>query len=375
VANIRFKRLKMTPDRHGGPPRFYVRPHGWRPGNGVKMIPMPGLPFTPEFMDAYTAALARPKPDVKIELGANRTKARSVDAAIALYKASIQFARTKSKTKEQYLRMLEVLHKAYGDCLMSQFKRRDMQKLLDEEKDTPTIAKRLLSMMRNLTKVALNEEWIKVDPIARMSVQLPKSDGIPPWENEEVAQFEAYYPLGTKARLSEALMINVASRREDVILLGPLNVRRSPGGFEIHYKQQKTGTWVTIPMLPQTKAALDAMPPSDQPFFLLNDKGKPFTDEWFGKWFSARCRQAGINREAENGLQPSAHGLRKVMCIRLAEAGCSEEQIAAISGHLSTAEVKRYVRGARKKVMAREAMAKLQVAEAAGLFLPDANKA
>jgi site-specific recombinase XerD len=332
------------------------------------MIPIPGLPFTPEFMAAYTAALERPKAEIKIEPGATRTKARSVDAAIAIYKSSIKFQQKRPKTKEQYLRMLDLLHRAYGDCLMSQFKRRDMQKVLDEEANTPTIAYRALSMMRNLTAIALHEEWIKVDPIAGMSVELPKSDGIPPWENEEVAQFETAYPLGTRERLAEALMINMASRREDVILLGRLNIRRGPDGEEIRYRQLKTGTWVNVPLLPQTKAAIDAMPPNDQPFFLLNDNGKPFTDAWFGKWFSAKCRAAGINRESENGLQPSAHGLRKVMCIRLAEAGCSEEQIAAVSGHLSPAEVKRYVRGARKKVMAREAIAKLRAAEAAGVF-------
>jgi hypothetical protein len=195
-----------------------------------------------------------------------------------------------------------------------------MQKVLDEEANTPTIAYRALSMMRNLTAIALHEEWIKVDPIAGMSVELPKSDGIPPWENEEVAQFETAYPLGTRERLAEALMINMASRREDVILLGRLNIRRGPDGEEIRYRQLKTGTWVNVPLLPQTKAAIDAMPPNDQPFFLLNDNGKPFTDAWFGKWFSAKCRaaryQSGVGerpaalraRPAQSHVHPAGRG-------------------------------------------------------------------
>jgi integrase len=52
----------------------------------------------------------------------------------------------------------------------------------------------------------------------------------------------------------------------------------------------------------------------------------------------------------------SAHGLRKAMCRRLAEAGCSANQIAAISGHVTLREVARYTKAADQKRMARAAM-------------------
>ena len=51
-------------DRHRKP-RFYLR----RPGH--KQVPLPGLPWSPEFMEAYTAAL---EDAPKIEIGANRGK-------------------------------------------------------------------------------------------------------------------------------------------------------------------------------------------------------------------------------------------------------------------------------------------------------------
>jgi len=51
--------------------------------------------------------------------------------------------------------------------------------------------------------------------------------------------------------------------------------------------------------------------------------------------------------------------LRKAAGRRLAEIGCSANQIAAILGHASLSEVQRYTKAADRKRMAREAMAKL----------------
>ena len=54
------------------------------------------------------------------------------------------------------------------------------------------------------------------------------------------------------------------------------------------------------------------------------------------------------------------HGLRKACCRRLAEAGCSTQEIMSISGHASLAEVERYTKGADQKHMAMRAMAKME---------------
>jgi integrase len=69
----------------------------------------------------------------------------------------------------------------------------------------------------------------------------------------------------------------------------------------------------------------------------------------FRKW----CDAAGLPKR----FKP--HGLRKAACRRLAEAGCSEKQIAAISGHASLDEVARYTKAADKALLARDAMARM----------------
>ena len=72
----------------------------------------------------------------------------------------------------------------------------------------------------------------------------------------------------------------------------------------------------------------------------------------FGAWFRKRCNEAGLSQDC------SFHGLRKAACRRLAEAGCSANEIAAISGHASLREVERYTKVADQERMARNALAR-----------------
>jgi integrase len=53
----------------------------------------------------------------------------------------------------------------------------------------------------------------------------------------------------------------------------------------------------------------------------------------------------------------SAHGLRKAAATRLADAGCSASQIAAITGHKTLVEVSHYTRAADQRRLAQQALA------------------
>ena len=98
--------------------------------------------------------------------------------------------------------------------------------------------------------------------------------------------------------------------------------------------QSKTGTSLTIEVLPAL-AAIIAATPSGQLTFLVNEYGQPFASAAaFGNWFRVQCRRAGLP------LECAAHGLRKAACRRLAEAGMSANVIASISCHKSLKEVR-----------------------------------
>ena len=59
----------------------------------------------------------------------------------------------------------------------------------------------------------------------------------------------------------------------------------------------------------------------------------------------------------------TAHGLRKAAARRLAEAGCSASQIAAVTGHKSLREVERYGQAAAQIALADAAIAAVVTTE------------
>jgi integrase len=89
----------------------------------------------------------------------------------------------------------------------------------------------------------------------------------------------------------------------------------------------------------------------------MTEQGRPFTANGFGNWLRDRCDEAGLP-------ECSAHGLRKAIAAGLAEAGCSDEQIMAITGHTTAAQIRLYTQEAKQKVLAGAAMKALTRAEA-----------
>jgi integrase len=160
-------------------------------------------------------------------------------------------------------------------------------------------------------------------------------------------QFEARHPIGTKARLALDLLLYTAERRKDVVALGPSNMRN--GRFI--FTASKNGVELDIPVAEPLAATIRETPMIGVKTFLVTEFGKAFTPAAFGNWFRNRCDEAGLP-------QCSAHGLRKAFLRRMAEAGCSEDYIASISGHKDYREIRNYVQAANKARMATEGMAK-----------------
>jgi len=119
----------------------------------------------------------------------------------------------------------------------------------------------------------------------------------------------------------------------------------------LRVKQQKTGAVLTIPVHPGLQVVIEATG-AGQLTFLTTPWGKPYSARGFTQWFARMC--------AAGGLPPSCtfHGLRKAACGRLAEAGCSANEIAAISGHKTLNEIARYTSAADQERLARNAMAR-----------------
>ena len=349
MAKIKLRYVKSYINRHRKVDHYFRR-------RGQKLVRLPGLPGSDEFMLAYNTALGAPVAQAKIEPGATRTKPGTVAAIIARHIASGAFQIACGSTKAQYMRILNMLRDQFGDLAIGKLERAHIKLMLEGKAATPTVARTMLRILRLLIVDAIDSGLRRDDPSIGLKVKLPKSDGFPTWEDDEIERFETAYPLGTKERMALALLLNFAARCSDVVQVGPGNVR----GDELTYVQKKTGAKLTIPMLDETATAIDAMGTSAHLVFLVNDNGAAFNEESFSKWFRKRCRAIGLDRASPTGKKLSPHGLRKAACVRLAHAGCSTKEIAAISGHKSLHEIERYTRDAEQARLARSAMARLR---------------
>ena len=160
------------------------------------------------------------------------------------------------------------------------------------------------------------------------------------------------------------MLLYTGQRRSDVIRMGPQHVR----GGALHVKQEKTGVELAIPVHPDL-AALIAATPSGHLTYLTTTIGSPFAATTFTHWFRRECNKARLPH-------CSAHGLRKAAARRLAEAGCTAHEIAAITGHASLAELVRYTKAVDQRRLAEAAMAKARTSarKPTGRFAKKAGK-
>src|SRR4030088_3012779 len=93
--------------------------------------------------------------------------------------------------------------------------------------------------------------------------------------------------------------------------------------------------------------------PSGHLTFLVTEFGRPFAVAGFGNWFREQCNTANLPH-------CSFHVLRKSASVRLAEAGCTTHEIAAITGHSSLKEIVRYTATVDRKRLAASAMEKVK---------------
>ena len=63
------------------------------------------------------------------------------------------------------------------------------------------------------------------DPTANIKLASIKGDGFHTWTEDEIAQFEAHHPIGSKPRLALALLLYTGQRRSDVVRMGRQHIR------------------------------------------------------------------------------------------------------------------------------------------------------
>jgi integrase len=192
----------------------------------------------------------------------------------------------------------------------------------DRRARTPAQARNFLDAMRGLFRWALDAGHIKTDPTAGIkNPARQKGGGFPVWTEDDVARYEARWPVGTKERVWLDVLLYTGLRRGDAVQLGRQHVR--DGVATIRTEKSQGQVSVSIPILPALAATL-AAGPCGELAFICGEGGKPLTKESFGNAFREACRAAGIPK--------SAHGVRKIGATRAAENGATVAELEAIFG-------------------------------------------
>lgn len=314
-----------------------------RKGGGS--VRLPGGPNTPEFHSAYAKLIADPERDV------GRYTSGSVAHTIDLFYKSADFTTLAPGTQRDYRRYLNRFDRAVGGRELRLIDSEWMYALRDKLRETPSAANHALAVLRTLFQFAIKRKSVTnviSDPTQGIE-KLGGGESYRRWEEEEIVRF---LESDASLMMKLALLIGVftGQRLGDVIRMAWPNY----DGKSVKLRQQKTKTFLTIPVHPDLKEALDEHFQSARALVILTSKtGRAMHPRVFSRDFRNARIKAGLPDDL------SFHGLRHTAASYLAELGAPSSEIQAITGHKSLKQVETYIKQASQSVQAANAVARL----------------
>jgi integrase len=339
VTLVKLKYVDRFKDRHGRM-RYY-----FRRGQGPR-VALEGKPGTPEFMASYQSAIeAAPAEKEPRERG----NVGTFDRLVQDYFSSPEFLSLQPRSRYSYRTTIErLLHEEkIGHRLVRQMTRQHIQHIMAKRAATPAAANDVLKKIRILIHFDMDNGGRKDDPTLRIK---KFSEGeYHAWTDEEIAAYERRWLIGTRERTAFAVLLYTGQRISDVASMAWADV----DGSAIYVVQDKTGAKLWIPIHPSLLVILQTWPKSHL-VLLAHRRNKAYTAHSLGQYMAKNIEAAGLPQRCV------AHGLRKAAARRLAEAGCSANEIKAITGHATLKEVERYTKAAEQKKLATAAINRLK---------------
>lgn len=279
--------------------------------------PLVGEPGTPEFIASYNEAVARKvKPPSGILL-----------SIIQGYQASEDFRRLAHSTRRSYIALIKRIEFKFRDFPLSALADPRTRGVFMEWRDQLAAgsgrrqADYAWTVLARVLSWARNRGLIGVNPCERGGRVYRGSRADKIWTIDDEATFIKSAPAHLHLPLLLALW--TGQRQGDLLRL-PWSAY---DGTRIRLQQSKTGARVSIPVGTPLKAALDeASKVKHGPLILTSTDRKPWTADGFRASWRKACRKIGIVGVTFNDLRGTA-------VTRLALAGCTEAEIATITGH------------------------------------------
>lgn len=312
--------------------------YAWRGGPAL-----PGEPGSAEFLAALAAAKAE----------APKHHRGTLQEVFNAYQASPAFTALAEATRAGYKRRLPAIEAEFGDMPIKALEDpRVRGEFLDWRdhlaKKSPREADYHLAILALMLAWGFDRGRVPANPAARPGrlYRPDRTDNV--WTESDVQAFLA--KAGPQLRLPFLLALWTGQRRGDVLRL-PWGAY---DGTTIRLAQSKGKRRVVIPLVAEMRSALDATK-RRAAVICVTSRGTRWTGDGFSASFRKTCEAAGIE-----GL--TFHDLRGTAVTRLAVAGCTDPEIATITGHsLKTVKEmldRHYL--SRDFAMAESAVAKLE---------------
>ena len=336
-------------DRHGKVRHRYVR-------KGHQSRYLPGTPGSAEFHLAYAEVIAC-QPVAAPAKTQRKVIPRSLDDLFIRTKQGTRWKRKKAQTQHVQARVIERFldtvgktGRRYGERPVASVTVVWLENVFGTMADKPAAANVLRKNLAGMMDVAVRLQWRTDNPV-RFTEPYPEGkDGFHTWTDDEIEKYRKHHALGTMARLTLELALNTASRRCNVAVLTRDDIQAG----RIIVDHAKGNNVVSVPMLPTTKAALEALPAAPIKHLVVTQFGKPFSVAGLGNRMRKWCDEAGLP-------QCSMHGLRKAISRLLAEHGATDAEGQAITGHKKAGTFAHYRAKANRAVLADRAFSNLEI--------------
>jgi len=275
----------------------------------------------------------------------------SLKALRRLYEGDDAFKKLKPRTQRDHRYYADIIEEWIGDIPVAGITRKSIKVWLREmkKKRGPNVMRHCAATLSKLLSVAEDEGWIESHPARKLRVATPDSREIV-WTDEERATFCEQAEKEGRRSIALAVMLawGTGQRPADILNM----TRAADKGGHIAIRQAKTGRDMRIPILPELRAALDGATGTGLQFVVSETTGRPYKQSDFQHWFAWIRERAGLPKHLRFA------DLRRTTATALGKAGCTDDEIRAITGHKTRSVVAVYVRPDDR--FAKAAMGKLK---------------
>jgi integrase len=283
--------------------------YAWKSGPALR-----GEPGAPEFMASYNDAVATkiaPPTGVLLSL-------------LQGYQASGDFLERADRTRQDYVRQIKIIEAQFGSFPLSALPDRRSRGVFMAWRDRLAAKSRrqadyAWTVLARVLSWGVDRGLIGDNPCARGGRLYRGTRAEKIWTADDEAAFLKHAP----PHLHLPLMLGLwTGQREGDLLRLPWS---GYDGVHVRLQQSKGGVRVVIRVGAPLKRMLD-ITTKVSPLILTNSKGRPWTPDGFRASWRKACKSAAV-------VGVTFHDLRGTAATRLALAGCTEAEIATITGH------------------------------------------